>query len=524
MASVSLQTANARQGAIATPHALATETGRRVLHEGGSAIDAAIAASAVLTVVYPHNTSIGGDSVTLVSTPDGSVTCVNATGSAPAAVSASALRERHGGTLPVVGIDTVTVPGAVRGWDAMRQLGARLDWQEQLADAIAFAEDGVPVAPSLAGAIVAADAALRADPGCFATFFDEQGRGLGLGDELRNPALAASLRAVARGGSDEFYAGDVGQRLVTGLRSLGSVMAVDDLSGYRPSIEAPIAGRFGGRTVLTSGPNTQGFLLLRFLAFLERHDLVASALAGSAGELAREFDHGNALRETLLADPTFAEFDTEALIAGADGQPGESWAAGGLIPRGDTVGIAVVDSEGMAVSHIQSVFHHFGASVLEPSTGILLQNRGTAFSLTDGSPNMIEPLKRPGHTLMPVMVQERGRLVAVNACMGGKAQAQIHTQLILQQAADASAERTVGAPRFIVGPTAPTAPPNSIYVEENFDALGRDALRSTGMPFTQMPPHTEMLGQANVIHIAADGTCDPASDPRSDGAATVVQR
>src|SRR5690554_5309060 len=119
-------------GAIATPHSLATQTGRRVLEEGGTAIDAAIAASAVLTVVYPHNTSLGGDSVTLVSAPDGSVTCINATGTAPSAVSAAALRERHGDTLPVTGIDTVTVPGAVRGWEALRSLGARLDWERQL--------------------------------------------------------------------------------------------------------------------------------------------------------------------------------------------------------------------------------------------------------------------------------------------------------------------------------------------------------------------------------------------------------
>ena len=513
------------RGAIATPHVLATRAGEAAYRAGGSAIDATLAAAAVLTVVYPHNTSIGGDSFSLIRTPEGTTRCINATGYAGVAVDAGALRRRHGRQLPPIGIDTVTVPGAVRGWQRLHELGACREWEANLGDAIRYAHEGAPVAWSLAGAIRASEEHLRADRGAASVFFDGEGRKPEIGDILRQPALAESLRGLASRGADDFYSGAIATRLITGLRSLGSALDAADFAAYAARDENPIRVDFAGRTVLTSPPNTQGFLLVRYLRHLSAAGLEHPELGAAAGDLARSFHAGNRLRDTLLADPEFARVDLARLIAEQPNPAGVDEAGpAGLIPKGDTVGIAAVDSEGWAVSHIQSVYHHFGAAILEPETGILLQNRGTSFSLDDDSDNVIAPRKRPSHTLMPVLVERDDRLIGVNACMGGKAQAQIHTQLLLRQVAGVDAQQTVGGPRFVVGAVTPADTADSVHAEENLTGAVLRGLRETGFSVRVVPRYSEMLGQANVVQIADDGSFDAASDPRSDGSAAVVER
>lgn len=512
-----------RRGAIATPHFLATRAGEDAYLRGGSAIDAALAAAAVLTVVYPHNTSLGGDAVGLVRQPDGTLACINATGCAARGVSREALLSRYGDAMPVTGIDTITVPGVVRGWEAARACGARLAWSEQLSRATSFAFEGVAVAGSLAGALQRASSLLAGDPGARSIYLDGS-RLLEEGDTLRQPVLGETLRVLAEQGPGSFYEGEIGGELLSGIRKLGSVLAERDFAAFRAERTGALTATWQGFTVATSPPNTQGFLLLRFLGAMQRAGC-SGLLPADAAMLARLFDEGNQIRDRYLADPRFADVNVEALIHAKPVTPGTSRQPVNdpRVPTGDTVGIVAADSDGYAISWIQSLFHHFGSGVVEPTTGILLQNRGASFSLHSGSANRIEPGKRPSHTLMPVMALKGERLAWVSGCMAGRAQAQTHTHLLLRHLAGHSARATAGGPRFVVGPVLAGEAGNTIHAEEDLPEGAITALRESGMPLVIVPARSELLGHANVLMLSAEGEFDAASDPRSDGSAGVVE-
>jgi gamma-glutamyltranspeptidase/glutathione hydrolase len=514
-----------RNGAVASPHHLATEAGERAYRDGGNAIDAALAAATVLQVVYPHNTALGGDLVALVRTPDGVITCVNATGTAPAARRIEDLRARHGEALPTRGPDTITVPGVVAGWQALRERGAALGWADQFTSAIGYAADGVPVARSLAAALLVESADLALDPGC-RTVFAPHGDWLAEGAPLVQPALADSLRGLADHGPDHLYRGPLGTALVSGLRDLGVPITTDDLAGYAPRSTEAISVAFGGHEVHTSPPNTQGFLLLRTLRALTALGLDLSAPADVVAAL---FVDGNRVRDTLLADPGFAVTDLDDGLAEVlDGVRSGRQVLSGVdtttiapSARGDTVGIATADSDGHAVSLIQSVFYGFGAAVLEPGTGILMQNRGMSFSLDPCSPNVIAPGKRPRHTLMPVLVTSGPEVRWVNSTMGGRVQPQIHAHLLRHLLAGASPRQAVAAPRWAVTELFDGDSPNTVRHEADLRVATVAELAAAG-PVLAVPPHSELMGHANVVSIAPDGTLTAGSDPRSDGSVGVV--
>lgn len=511
--------ATVSSGAIATSHHLATEAGEAAYAAGGNALDAALAAAAVLAVVYPHNTSLGGDIVALVRTPTGEIHCVNATGVAAGAVDIDRLRERYAGKLPERGIDSISLPGTVSGWKTIREFGAALPWADQFTKAIAYAADGVPVSPSLAAALVAGRAFIEQDAGMASVFLPD-GEPLSVGDDLRQPALATSLESLAAHGPDEFYSGELGQRLVDGLAQMGSPYTAEDFAAYRAEISAPLSAEYRGHEVFTSPPNTQGFILLRVLRQLETLG-VSEPLGCGAGVLSKLFAEGNSFREELLADPRFTDVDLTQLLTGP--KPGGDGAGNIQIPTGDTVGIAAADSDGFAVSLIQSVYFSFGSGVLEPSTGILMQNRGTSFSLDAESPNVLAPGKRPSHTLMPVLVTRDGALRWANATMGGKGQPQIHTQALHRLLGGATPEQTVASPRWIVGPKSPIDSPETTYVESDLSTEVKAVISSTGFPIREVPPLTDWIGHLQVVEASAEGFT-AASDPRSDGSAAVVIR
>lgn len=515
-------------GAIATPHTLATDAAADVYRDGGSAIDAAIAAAAVLCVVYPHNVALGGDLIALVRTPGGEVRCVNASGWAAAAVDAAALRARHGATLPDRGADTVTVPGGIRGWDALRRMGGRLPWSRLLQPAERAAGAGVPVARSLHAHLVEPENADLFGSEDFDRAFRPGGRLLGLGDTLRQPALAATLAALATGGPDEFYTGALGARTVEFLRSHGSVLDERDFAEFVPEVVDPIWTDHRGHRVFTSPPNTHGFVMLRALRVLERFG-VDAPLGSGLGALMRAFHHGNRLRAEHLADPRAAAVDVAALLDGDLGaaspvaEPAMTSAPAATVPRGDTVGVAAADSDGFAVSLIQSVYHAFGSGLLDPATGVLFHDRGTSFSLDPRSPNVVAARKRPLHTLMPVLTTRDGAVRHVLATMGGQGQPQILTQVLLRLLDGASAADALAAPRAVVGPQVGGATVDSAVVEGDVDSDAVSSVVASGLRVLEVPTHTEALGQANVVRVDGDGSFVAAADPRADGSAVVAQ-
>jgi gamma-glutamyltranspeptidase/glutathione hydrolase len=501
-------------GAISTSHHLATEAGAAALRAGGNAIDAALAAAAALCVVYPNNVALGGDLVALVRDPSGKIHFLNGTGAAPATQSLEALRATHGAQLPLRGIDTVTVPGGVCGWNSLHELGAKLPWSDHFDAAIGYAADGVPTARSVAAAILELRDELELDPGCRALFLPD-GEPLAEGSPCVQPALAETLRKIATRGSVEFYLGEVGQRWISALHALGSKITLEDADDYQAYWDEPLEATFAGHRVITGPPNTSGFMLLRALAAIEAD--INDPLGAGAGALAQAFQASNAVRAAELSDPRFGGLSGAELVAmdaPLHPQPGQ------VKPSGDTVGLSAVSSDGWAISLINSVYHGFGAAILDPDTGILFQNRGTSFSLDAASPNAFAPGKRPRHTLMPVLVLHGDDVAWVPATMGGSAQPQIHTQLLLRSLAGATPHEATYSPRWSVGEPAADGTV-TVTVEADVAETAKNSLSAAGFTLDIVPPYSEDLGHSNLIRVDSNGY-SAASDPRSDGSAQVV--
>ncbi|CAN5124272.1 gamma-glutamyltransferase [soil metagenome] len=507
-------------GALATPHAAATDAGVQAYRDGGTAIDAALAAAAMLTVVYPHNVALGGDLIALVRNPSGDVVCVNASGWAGRDGDVEVLRAKYGSALPLRGPDTVTVPGGIRGWETLRTFGTRLSWQRTLAAAADAAAAGVPVSTSLANHIADQENHDLYGPTDFDRVFRPKGVGLAAGEDLRQPALADTVRLLQEDGPDAFYTGSLADRTVAYLRSRGSRLSIDDFAEFATESVEPLRADFCGLTVLTSPPNTHGFLLLRALRSLGDAG-VGDSLGSGFGSLMETFLRGNQMRAVALADPRHATVDVDALI---NDDPAVAGSATELsAPGGDTVGISAVDSDGYAISLIQSVYDAFGSGLIDPETGILFHSRGRSFSLNNLSPNVFAPRKRPLHTLMPTMTLQRGAVKHVLSTMGGQGQPQIIAQLLLRGLQGSSAEDVVAAPRGVVGQQVNGVSAETICAETDLDEVARTSLMQSDLAVEWVSPHTESLGQANVVFVASDRGMTAASDPRSDGSAVVVQ-
>ena len=518
-----MSNATSPRGAISTSHHLATEAGAAVIEAGGNAVDAALAAAATLCVVYPNNVALGGDLVALVRNPAGEIRFLNATGTAPAGQTLEALREKHGDALPLRGIDTVTVPGGVCGWNSLHEYGATRPWAAHFEAAIRHAEAGFPNSRSVAAALVEDRATLEADPGAREVFYPG-GAPIAEGETLVQPALARTLRRIADGGSAEFYAGETARKWIAGLSRLGSKITAQDAIDYQACWGEPLELEFDGVRVLTGPPNTSGFMLLRALRAVAAG--IDDPLGAGAGRLAEAFRDANAIRAALLADPGFGGASGKELIAAAPPSQ-EEQLPGDPKASGDTVGFSAWTADGWAVSFINSVYWGFGAHILEPDTGIIFQNRGTSFSLDPASPNAFAPGKRPRHTLMPVLVLRGDELAWVPATMGGAAQPQIHTQLLLRSLAGAAPEEATHAPRWMVQERRGDEPV-SVMLERDVPEAAREAIAAAGFELVEVDPRCEELGHSNLIRIrpAADGSVvvDAASDPRSDGSAIVVPR
>ncbi len=481
--------------AIATPQAPATEAGLAAFEAGGNALDAALAAALSLTVAYPNNCALGGDLIAIVCLADGATRVVNASGPAPAAVDAGRLLAAD--WIPIRGPDPVTVPGLLAGLGAIAELGAQRSWESQFEAAIGLAEDGFAVPPTLAAAIAGAAADLEADEGCRQVYF-ESGSPLRAGELLRQPALARTLRRIAAEGPAVFYGGELGAELVAFLRGAGSPISLADLAGFAPEVGPPLlADLDDGQTIATAPPNSQGFVLPLILQAPELREGPVDPLGAGASALAGAFARGLAIREERLCDP--------AALSGG----------------GDTVAVVTADDAGNSVSLLQSVFHGFGAALLDPATGVLFHNRGACFSADPDSPNAIAAGRRPAHTLMPCMVLADGRPTIVVSTMGGSGQPQILAEIILRLRAGDSAAAALDAPRWVLSPGAG----GDIAYEPRLPAAAREALAATGRPLRAIDDYADESGHAQLILIGdRPDRFEAASDPRSEGAAAVTDR
>jgi gamma-glutamyltranspeptidase/glutathione hydrolase len=521
------------KGGVATPHADATRAARDVLEGGGNAVDAALTAAAMLTVVYPNQCSIGGDAIALVGTPDGQAHVVN--GSGPSAATLDpADYPTAAGAMPSIGAKSVTVPGALQAWRTLAETWGRRPLADALRCAAARASEGVPVAPGLYRDLIREQANLGADEGTRGTFFAD-GEVLALGATMKLDQLAGTLRAIAEFGIDEFYRGETGRSIVERLTLLGSDLTLDDFSNFECRTEKALSTSFAGESYLSAGGNSQGVFFLRGLAALklvaaetgavpdplgERAATVAKLLAMVATErdrLLADSDHTGHSDEELLSGPSIRHL---ALAAMSDMRAPALLARGNPRRTGDTVAIVAADGDGTWVSLIQSCFHAFGSCVLDPVTGVLLHNRGASFSLDPGAPNRLAPGTRPPHTLMPVLVRGDGGFVGAHGAMGGRAQPQIHTHLALNLTLGFEVTRAVARPRWVIGQmeARPLGPDDTytIAVERGVPEPTNRLLTNNGFRTRAIPELDDEAGHLQVVR-AREGGFDIGSDPRADG-------
>ena len=519
--------------AVATPHPDASQAAAAAFAAGGNAVDAALHAAVTLAVVYPHMCGVGGDLFALVQNPDGKLVAIDSSGRAPAGADPDGLRAAHGTSMPDTGPETITVPGAVAGWNAVHDQGAALPWPEAFAAGIDAAE-GFPVSRDLAWSIGRRADELRSDPGFAAVYFAD-----GIpseGDRLVQPALAGTLRALAQDGFGSFYTGDVGARFVRGIRALGAPISTEDLAEHNADLFPPLRGRYRGLDVSVTPPGSQGFVLLEALAAVERLGIDPDPIGPDAATLGRILMAAASDRDRHLADPEAMKIHVSSLLddghiaalcdvvrGGLDGHPVSSPVSQPILGQphvpGDTIALVAADADGWGVSLIQSLYGGFGAGILEPSTGIVPHDRGACFTLEPGHPNELAPGKRPAHTLMPVAVHRDGDLVALTGTRGGHGQPQIDL-MTLVRAFDLGLDpfEAVAGPRWLVGGMSPLEGEPWIEAEGSVPEAVRASLGRAGFQVATLGEVDRAVGHAQLLRI--DGaTLVAGSDPRADGGA-----
>ncbi len=514
------------------PHALASQSALSVLRDGGNAVEAMIAAAATIAVVYPHMNSIGGDAFWLILRPGSEPVGIEACGVAAQSATIESYRTRGLNAIPVRGpLAANTVAGTVSGWDAahrwsQQSLGGKLPLARLLADSIRFARDGVKVTASQARVTAAHRAQLQAIPG-FADVHLPGGQAIPAGRNFQQPRLAATLEQLSRAGLDDFYRGELARSLARDLQQLGSPVALSDLEQYRARFRTPLSLRHSFGTIYNMPPPTQGLVSLLILGQLDR------ILTRDLDPLGADFVHASVeatklafeIRDTQLTDPDYMTVEPaglltpgrlDALAGRVSMQKAAAWGTG--TSPGDTVWLGACDSQGVAVSFIQSIYHEFGSGVVLPGSGINWQNRGCSFSLDPQALNALRPGRRPFHTLNPAAARFTDGRTWVYGSMGGDGQPQFQAAIFARMAVFGSpVQAAIDAPRWLLGRTWGRSS-ETLKLEARFPARTFEALRQLGHDVEQVNAYDESLGHAGAIVRHPDGTLEGGSDPRSDGA------
>ncbi len=518
-----------RLGIVAAESPLAAQAGVGILERGGNAVDAAITANAMMGVIAPMSNGIGGDLFVMVyEAKTGKLYGLNASGWAPQGMNIELLKGKGLRSMPVTGIFSITVPGAVDGWQKLADRFGHKKLNELLAPAIHTAEEGFPVGEMISMLWPTTVDLLRANDAAARTYLISD-RAPRLGEVFRNPDLAWSLRQIADHGHDAFYKGEIAKRIVELSRKHGGVMNLDDLAGYSSEWVDPISTTYRDWTVYEMPPNGQGIGALMMLNIMENFPLaqfgVNSTKALHVMMEAKKLAYADVLR--YIGDPHASKLPIEGLLAKAyakeraakinmdkancDVPPGEP-----SLPGGDTIYLSVVDRDGNMVSLIQSNFENFGSGLVASGTGFALQDRGALFSLDPASPNALAPRKRPLHTIIPAMMQ-KGDVRVAFGIMGGWNQAQAHAQFVADVVDfKMNIQAALENPRF----TKHSFAGCDVAMENRFAGNVRKELQDKGHEIDLRGAFSSFMGGGqSVMRDFAAGVNYGASDPRKDGAA-----
>ena len=520
----------ANHAMVASSQPLASQAGLDILKRGGNAVDAAIAMAAVLNVTEPNMTGVGGDAFMMVySAKTKKLEALNASGRAPKALTMERVTSLGHKQMPLYGMETITVPGAFDGWVTLLEKHGTMKLPDLLAPAIALAENGFPVMEKTVADWIPEVGKLKRMPAAAATYL-VNGEAPKPGDIFVQKNLARTFRALAKGGRDAFYRGEIGKAIVDYCQKNGGYLTMEDLAEHKSTWVEPISTAYRGHTLYEFPPNNQGLTALIMLNILEGIDLesMRNDPARYYHTLIEATKIAFADRNRYIADPTFAKVPVKELISKEYAAKRRALinpdkaidppAYGDVKMGSDTTYFTVVDKDRNAVSFINSLFNSFGSGVVAGDTGIMLHNRGSGFVLQADHPNRLEPGKRPFHTLIPAMVFKDGQLLMTYGVMGGDIQAQGHAQVLinlidrglnLQQAIDAPRIRYVSGRGVMMEDTLPPA------VIADLVARGHERV---------LPPagimHRALMGGGQAIMIdSKTGALSAGSDRRKDGLA-----
>jgi oxamate amidohydrolase len=523
----------AARGMVVAPHALAAQAGLAVLRDGGNALEAMVAAAATISVVYPHMNGIGGDSFWLVQEPGKDVVTIDACGRAAGRATVDFYRGQQLAAIPTRGpLAANTVAGTISGWALALDYGAkhwsgRVPLARLLEDAVHYAERGIVVTRSQAANTEAKLAELTDVPG-FGTRFLVDGKAPAAGSLMRQPAIAATLRQLAKYGLADFYEGELARSIAGDLAELGSPLMLADFDGHAAELRAPVKLTHSLGTLYNMAPPTQGTVSLMILGILERLQLnrVVPDSADYVHLCVEATKQAFRVRDRHITDPAFMTVDPQQLLepaaldrlaAAIDRDTALPW--GAQSSPGDTIWMGAIDAAGRAVSFIQSIYHEFGSGVVLKNSGINWQNRGCSFSLDAPALNVLQPRRKPFHTLNPALaVLNDGRTI-VYGTMGGDGQPQTQAAVFTRYAVfGQNMQQAIAAPRWLLGRTWGQAT-DTLKLEARFAPAVVDELKRRGHAVEVIGALDETVGHAGGIARHANGALEAGFDPRSDGGA-----
>jgi len=516
-----------RYGIVATSHVQASVAGSQILARGGSAVDAAIAANAVLGVTEPMMNGMGGDLFAIYwDAKIGKLYGLNASGWAPRGLTTEPLRAKGVTSMPVAGIDSVTVPGAVAGWQALHERFGRLTWKDLFQSAIFYAEDGYPVPEVIASYWNNSADWIANDPEGRRIYLPN-GKPPAVGQVFQNRDLAKALRLVAQNGAADFYKGEIARAILSTSQSQGGTMSADDLAEFLPEWVEPISTTYRDWTVYELPPNGQGMAALEMLNIMETSPASPDGPL-SVAELHKKIEAMKLAYADLgryNADPRFAKVPVKGMLSKEYAReraqlinPGKAncEVAAGMPPTSDTTYLSVVDREGNIVSLIQSNYEAFGSGLVVRGMGFVLQDRGALFSLDPASPNVLAPRKRPFHTIIPAFMEHGDQHVGFGI-MGGANQPLAHAQFV-SNVVDygMNIQEALENARFTVSPERGC----KIVIESRVTPEVRQKLSAMGHQLDVRREYTTAMGRGQaVMHDSKTKVNYGASDARADGSA-----
>jgi gamma-glutamyltranspeptidase/glutathione hydrolase len=527
-------TSGHRRGVVCAPHAAAAEDGRAVLAEGGNAIEAMIAMAASIAAVYPHMNHIGGDGFWLIRERNGRVRALMGAGPAGAKATPALYREHGFDTIPARGpLAALTVPAAIGGWmlaaEAAKANGGKLPLDVLLHAAIQHARDGYTVTRSQAR-LTAEKLPEMGKAAGFREAFMPDGKVPDVGAKLTQTKLAATLEHLTQAGLADFYRGDVGREIASDLDRIGSPVTRADLEKYQAKVAEPLSVKLEAGTVYNAPPPTQGLASLIILALFERMRVQKAETFDYVHALVEATKRAFRVRDRVVTDPNKITADLNQFLDAKfldvevqkiDRAKAAKWPA--PFGEGDTIWMGAADSSGLVVSYIQSLYWEFGSGCVLPNTGVLMQNRGSSFSLDPKALNALSPGRLPFHTLNPALaVLKDGRLMAYGT-MGGDGQPQTQAMLFSRHVMYGQAlEKALDAPRWLLGRTWGSTVTN-LRMESRFDGNLVDRLLSAGHDIDVIgDAYSDTMGHAGAVVLHPNGTLEGGHDPRADGGAAGV--